>query len=272
LGVGLVRFDFLTDKENRHLWFLQGGQMDRSSDVLKGLQFNEIDGVNWDGLSAEERAEALCKLLCRVIEQNNRTGREALVTILNLRGRPPTSGELEQVKTQLRREEEEQAKYWLDYYDDYAGPEGRSEDWRDPEHERRIKQAISIAISDALSHVRAMVELSSDTEPPENLSLGEAASLFAKVAEIKPDKSRIRREIQKGLIKRTPDGRITSEVVARRAIRVWRNKRGRAEVPKLVHDKVCPECGQPTHALIGASKICRNCFVKSYELTDDSPA
>jgi hypothetical protein len=255
-------FPFFTSEENGNLYFLQADALQFNSDVLKDLQSGEIDGVAWDRFSPEERDEAMCKLMCKVVENGNRAGRDALMTILRLRGRGVTEEEVETIRSHLRGWAEYQKEWAIDYYYDYRGGDYAPPLPRDADRVLRIERAADYTVGEAIRHVKAMAQMASPAHL-ENLSTADAADLFAGLLGIKSDPSRIRNEIRTGKIKLTPDGRRTSGAVAQRAVGILEHRKTRVKLSPTSRLQ-CPQCGEPTHALKGAFKVCQLCFAKAY--------
>lgn len=265
MGVGFLTFDFLTRKENELLISILGVHSDWTSDILKSLDDDGIFVHRASRFSDEERAEMVCKLLCRVFMQDNEAGREAFLKVVELRGRGISDEELKLAKDQLVEWEHKQTEWAIEYYDDYSKQVDGSTALRQVHHHLWIRNAISISLDVAHRYLDAVRGLAPPAEPLEKLSLLEAANVFAEIANIKPDKSRITREIRQGHIKRTEDGRLTTAAVAKRAWKLFQAKQKRKPVTQQkTKGKVCPQCGEPTHMLIGSAKTCRVCFVKVY--------
>ncbi len=263
LGANFLFFSFFSESENHLLVSLQDVTLDTVQHVLKDRDVGIIDGVRASRLSHEELAEAVSKVLRWAVRETNRAGRDALLRVLDARGRGLSEDEYKQACDQLQRWKQFQTDWAREFFDGWAAGDDGSEPHDSFQQKWRIEEAVAGSIYDAIASLSAIKEFNRHSEPPENLSYSEAAELLAEVADIMPDRSRIGREIREERIKLTEDGRITTLAVVRRGLELFRKKaKARGATPNL--DKHCPQCGAATHKLIGTAKVCHTCFARAY--------
>ncbi|MCH9034211.1 MAG: hypothetical protein IID42_06880 [Planctomycetes bacterium] len=116
------------------------------------------------------------------------------------------------------------------------------------------------------------------TDDLDAISNCEAARLLCDLLDLKrADPSRIAKLIKNAVLPSDANGKTSEGAVARYAQLVMKKRRGsRQAIPELSPTPVesglaCPRCKKLTHKLIGADKVCRDCFFQHHSTDDTTP-